>query len=244
MLTRVRILFVSLFLLFTITGTAAGYIPVPIDSVDLSKIPHKKIRELLSVQKHFGITNFNEISPACITHADSGEYRTFLHSQVIRQNVSVVWKNITERPLSEIFNGHIVSLGLWYSSLSNNLHYRNEKQSGLEEGQIIFFNLRVLSGIKNVAVALEVTRMDTSSRTLEYCYVDHGNTRGTQQITLQPLPDGSTRITQMTLYKCNSHLSYRKFYSYFHGRIVKEFFYNLRLRSEHEPELQFYTAKQ
>ena len=90
----------------------------------------------------------------------------------------------------------------------------------------------MLSGIKNIAVAMEVTRMDNAQKVLEYCYIDHGNTRGTQQFILKPLPDGKTEITQITRYKCKSRLRDRRLYSFFHERIVREFLRSIKNRSE------------
>lgn len=214
------------------SGFPANNVPVPIDSVDYNRIQHKKVRKLISMQKHFGVSTFNEIHPVCYTMVDSGNYRIFSKSQLIRQNVNVVWDNLIHQSPSDEFDGRIVSFGLLYSKRYNNFLYKNESYDGIEEGQILFFNLRVLSGIKNLAVALEVTRMDNKNKEIEYCYVDHGDTRGTQKFTLKPTPEGFTEITQLTRYKCKSKLRDRRLYSFFHERIVKEFFSSIKSKSE------------
>ncbi len=228
-------LLLLLILSFTITcfrTYSSVIVPVPIDSVDYNRIQNKKVRKLISRQKYFGVRTFDEIHPVCYNTLDSGDYRTFRKSQLIQQNINVVWNNLTRQALSDEFDGRIVTLGLLYSKRQNNIQYKNEPNIGIEEGQILFFNLRVLNGIKNLAVALEVTRMDNAEKTIEYCYVEHGDTRGTQKFSLNPTPEGFTEITQYTRYKCNSKLRDRRLYSFFHERIVREFFKTIKIKSE------------
>jgi hypothetical protein len=220
------------FLFSAFRAFAAGNTPVPIDSVNFTRIQHKKVRKLITQQKHFGAKTFDDIQPVCFNLSDSAAYNTFQKSQVINQEINTVWDNLVHQSPSDEFDGRIVSFGLLYSKKNNNLFYQNEALDGIEEGQIIFFNLRMLCGIKNIAVAMEVTRMDNVQKVLEYCYVDHGSTRGTQQFILKPLPGGKTEITQITRYKCKSRLRDRRLYSFFHERIVREFLRSIKNRSE------------
>lgn len=216
---------------------SAGKAPVPIDSVDFRRIPHKKVRKLLTHQKQFGIYTFNDMNTVCYNSPDSGLYHTFTKSQLIRQDINVVWNNLTQLSPKEEFDGKIVKFGLLYSKKQNNLLYRNELKPGIEEGQILFFNLRVLSGIKNLAVAVEVTDLNNEEKRVEYCYLDHGNTKGTQMITLTPTHEGYTEIKQITWYRCNSKLRNNRLYSFFHERIVNELFKNIKDKSEKSSSL-------
>jgi len=172
------------------------------------------------------------MNTVCYNSPDSGLYSTFMKKQLIKQDISVVWANLTQLSPKDEFDGRIVKFGLLYSKKHNNILYRNEVKPGIEEGQILFFNLRVLSGIKNLAVALEVTRLDNDNKSVEYCYVDHGNTKGTQMINLTTTPEGYTEIEQITRYRCNSKLRNNRLYSFFHERIVNELFENIKDKSE------------
>jgi len=225
--------FILLFLFFTCQPVfSTDKVPVPIDSVDFGRVPHKKVRKLLSHQKQFGVNTFDEMNTVCYNSPDSGLYNTFVKTQLIKQDISVVWANLTQLSPKEEFDGRIVKFGLLYSKKHNNILYRNEAKPGIEEGQILFFNLRVLNGIKNLAVALEVTRLDNDNKSVEYCYVDHGSTQGTQMINLKTTPEGYTEIEQITWYRCNSKLRNNRLYSFFHERIVNELFENIKDKSE------------
>jgi len=225
------ILLIPVFLFTWFPGFSSGGMPVSIDSVDFNRIQHKKVRKLITRQKQFGVRTFDDILPVCYKLPDSNMYRVFTKSQLIRQDINVVWNNLIHQSPSDEFDGRIVTFGLLYSKSLNSFLYKNESYEGIEEGQILFFNLHVL-GIKNLAVAMEVTRMDNDLKEIEYCYIDNGSTKGTQKFTLKSTPEGYTEITHLTNYKCKSQLRDRRLYSFFHERIVNEFFAAIKNKSE------------
>ncbi len=227
--TQILILIVFVFKCFPVFSAFTK--PVSIDSVDFNRIHYKKVRKLISSQKRFGVRTFNDIVPVCYAIPDSNNFQTFKKSELIRQDINVVWNNLIHQSPSEEFDGRIVTFGLLYSKKLNKFLYKNESYEGIDEGQILFFNLHVL-GIKNIAVAMEVTRLDNDHKEIEYCYVDNGSTKGTQKFMLKSTPEGFTEITQLTKYKCKSRLRDRRLYSFFHGRIVAEFFAAIKNKSE------------
>jgi hypothetical protein len=234
---RLLVFFFFTFIFTCFSGFAGGNDPASIDSVDFNRIQQKKVRKLIHRQKQYGVQTFADLHPACFNSCDSNAFRTFVESKLIRQDISVVWNDLIHEPPGEEFTGRIVSFGLLYSRKFNNFLYGNESYGGIEEGQILFFNLRMLGGLKNIAVAVEVTRLDAVQKEVEYCYIDHGMTTGTQTFTLRPTPDGFTEITQVTKYKCKSQLRDKRLYSFFHQRIVEEFFSSFKAKSESHSSL-------
>jgi len=66
-----------------------------------------------------------------------------------------------------------------FSKLQNKIIYIDEKYDGLEEGQLIFYNLRMLGGLMNLAVALEITKVDEEQKMIRLCYLKNGKSEGT-----------------------------------------------------------------
>ncbi len=222
----------SFILYLAFPGFTCGQVPVSIDSVDFHRIEQKSVRHLIKHQKHFGVQTFNELHTVCFNNQESDSYDSFWKSQLIRQNIDVVWNNLVHQSPSAPFNGRIVTFGLLYSKKQNDFLYKDQSYEGVETGQTLFLNLRLLRGIKNIAVAMEVTRLDSNQKVIEYCYIDHGSTQGTQKFSLKSTPEGFTEISHESRYKSKALLRSHGLYTYFHGRVVKEFFSNIKTKSE------------
>lgn len=222
----------SFIIYFAFPGFVSGQLPVSIDSVDFHRITQRSVRHLIKQQKHFGVKTFNELQTVCYKEQESDTYNSYKKSQLFRQNIDVVWNNLVHQSPSAAFDGRIVTFGLLYSKKLNNFLYRDQSYEGVETGQTLFLNLRLLSGIKNIAVAMEVTRVDNDQKVIEYCYIDHGSTQGTQKFSLKSTPEGFTEISHESRYKSKALLRSHGLYTYFHGRIVKEFFSNIKTKSE------------
>ena len=106
--------------------------------------------------------------------------------------------------------------------------YKDDDYQEIEEGEIIFLNLKLLGGIKNIAVALKVTKVDDENKTINLCYISNGMTEGTQQIKLAENIDGNTVICQETRYRNLSKFREKKLYPIFHNQAVTEIHTNIK----------------
>ncbi len=217
---------------FAFPGFVSGQLSVSIDSVDFHRIQQKSVRHLIRHQKHFGVRTFNDLCTVCYNNQESDTYNSFRKSVLIRQNIDVVWNNLVHQSPSAAFDGLIVTFGLLYSKSQNNFLYKDQTYAGIETGQTLFLNLRLLRGIRNIAVAMEVTRLDNDEKVIEYCYIDHGSTQGTQKFSLKSTPEGFTEISHESTYKSKALLRSQGLYSFFHGQVVNEFFNTIKTKSE------------
>ena len=225
----------AFFLFLRTFSLANDIVPVSIDSIDYHRIVYEKVRKLVSTYKKSGINAFGELQTVCFNEDNPADFRTYKRTRLIRQNIRVVWQNCTRQSMNEQKEGKIMNVGLLVSGNINSLYYSNEIPRDIEVGQKLFFNLRLLGGLKNVGVAMEVTDIDNDKKIVKYCYLDHGLTKGTQEITLKTTPEGFTEITHYTRYKCRSWLQNNVLYDIFHGHIVKEFLQQLKDQSEKQP---------
>lgn len=200
---------------------------LPINSIDFSRIPQKKVRSLVKKQQLNGIEFFSDLKSVCYSEQDSFSYSFHRSSQTIKEKIQNVWNKIKSIKPSDEYRGKMVTFGFLYSLKSNRILYGDDDYQEIEEGEIIFLNLKLLRGIKNIAVALEVTKVDDENKTIQFCYLNNGKTEGTQQIKLAENDQGNTVICQETRYRNRSKFRQKRLYPIFHQKAVSELHQNI-----------------
>lgn len=175
-----------------------------------------------------GIVNFSDLRPSCYNEQDSIKYSFQKSSNVIREVIQKAWTKLKSLNPKEEYSGKMVSFGFLYSSRLNKLFYSDDNYREIEEGEIYFLNLKLLGGIKNIGVAIEVTKVDEANKTIQFCYMNNGVTEGTQEVKLVGTSDGNTIITQETRYKSKSKFREKNLYPIFHQKAVNELHNNIR----------------
>ncbi len=199
-----------------------------INSIDYSRVPQKKVRSLVKKHQRNGAKYFCDLKSSCYSEQDSGTYSFHRNTQTIKERIQNVWNKLKSIKPRDEYKGKMVSFGFLYSSKLNRILYGDDDYLEIEEGDIIFLNLKLIGGIKNIAVALEVTGVDDKNMTIQLCYINNGMTEGTQQIKLEENIEGNTVICQETRYRNQSKFREKKLYPIFHRRAVNELQTNLK----------------
>lgn len=199
-----------------------------INAVDFDRIPQKKVRDLVKQQFDLGAVFFSDLNSSCYSEQDSNRYSFQKTSHVIKEKIYKVWSKLKCLKPKDEYSGKMVSFGFLYSKRLNKVLYSDDDFMEIEEGQILFLNLKLLGGVKNLGVALEVTKVDDANNTIQFCYVDHGMTEGTQQVKLIENKDGDTVISQESRYRNHSKFREKRLYPFFHQKAVSELQANLR----------------
>jgi len=212
---------------------------LPIATVNLNRIHQRKIRELVQHQYQSGIDNFDELKPSCYNVQDSSDYSIQRCSNVIREVIQKVWNRLKSLKPRDEYSGRMVSFGFLYSKRLNQVFYSDDDFKEIEQGDIYFLNLKLLGGVKNIGVALEVTMIDEANKTIQFCYLNNGMTEGSQIVKLIGTSDGNTIISQETRYKNKSKFREKNLYPIFHQKAVNELHNNIRrLIEENEGSVQ------
>lgn len=222
-------------LLGILSWSTRCFAQLSINSTDLNRISQKKVRSLLQKQQLDGIEFFSDLKASCYSSQDSISYSFHKSSSTIKERIQNVWNKLKSIKPRDEYRGKMVTFGLLYSSKTDRVLYSDDDYQGIEEGEIIYLNLKLLGGVKNIAVALEVTKVDDESKTIQLCYLNHGMTAGTQQIKLEENTDGNTVICQETRYKNLSKFREKWLYPLFHQQAVNELHKNLCMLIETTP---------
>jgi len=205
-----------------------GYGQSPEDQVDLSKIPQRSIRDLVQQERVHSATDFQALNTSCYRQEDSTHYRLHLKTYHVKAGIEEVWKKYSSVTPREAWSGDKVKFAFLFSKIQNRFVYADNAAEPMECGNIIYVNLRLLKGLKNLGVAFEVTDKDPVKKQIRFCYLKDGISKGSQEIRFTPEPDGSTLITHETHYYSGSPFRDRNLYPRFHEKLVGEFHENLR----------------
>jgi len=206
-----------------------------LNNLDYTRIPQKKIINFVEEQKKTGRELFSEFIPKCFSEQDSAQYHKISTSYIIPGKSEDVWNEYLSIQPSEAYRGRIVDFGFLYSKDDDRILYKEDFFDRMKVGQLFFFNVKLLGGIRNLGIADEVTAIDNNLKIIRFCYIENGKTEGTQEIQLKNRDDGYTSVTHYTWYKSNSRFRDRILYPFFHKRSVDEFHRAVREIFEKDP---------
>jgi hypothetical protein len=207
-------------------------IPKPQAEVDFERIKQKKVKEFMVNYGLNKLPDFLTMKPVCYDPGAKDTYHKHHKSFLIQQNIESVWKAYTTIHPKDAWNGKMVSFGLQYSRKSNTLTYLHDDYKGMEKGQIIILNLRLLWGLLNIAVAHEVSEVNEQKKLIKLCYMAGGASIGSQWITLRETKEGFTEISHLTLYKSKSDFRDTRLYPGLHTSAITEFHDNVKKKAE------------
>ncbi len=196
-----------------------------VNDVDLERITPKNLKKSLVKTQLFMVDNIINLPTTCPRIKDSTHY---FHNYTVYFDAPIdsVWNAYNTVSPTKVWNSKIISFGFAYARADNQLYYEDEIIDHLEVGQIQFLSLRYLGGIFKLTNALELTKIDENSKSLQFCYMRYGKSQGTQIIKLTE-ENGRTKVTHNTYYKSGSKFRDKRLYPYFHEITVKDLHENI-----------------
>jgi hypothetical protein len=211
-----------------------------IDKLDYNRISQKKIISFIETQKNSGREKFIDFTPKCFRNQDSSHYRKISKSYIIHGKTDLVWNEYLNIQPNQAYSGRMVGFGFLYSKTEDKIFYKEDVFERMKVGQLFFFNIKLLGGIRNLGIADEVTAIDDENKIIQFCYIENGKTEGTQEIQLTTTSDGFTEIKHDTWYKSKSRFRDRILYPFFHNRTINEYHNILRNRIENAEDPIFF----
>ena len=204
------------------------YSQLSFHEIDFSRIPQKKIRHFIENQFDNDKVNFSDLEPSTGSDSDSEELYTMQNTYLIKESPEVVWETYNTANLATAWNGRIVSLGFLCSKWSDYIVYKNgDNYQSIDTGQVFFLNLRILYGIYNLPVGVQVVSVDKENKSITFSYLKGGKSIGTQTITICATPDGYTEVIHKSAFKSGSNFRDKHLYPYYHTKVLNEFHRNI-----------------
>jgi hypothetical protein len=216
--------------LFLLMGTLIARSQNATGHIDMNRIPQRKIRILVNTQfNENNIQYFKEIRSTYKKGQDLKGYHKLESVYYLKELPEKVWKTYENTSPAESWNGSMISFGLLLSKSQNTVMYNNDKYySGIDTGQVFYVNLRIMKGLYNLAVGLEIINIDSLRKSITYSYLKGGKSQGEQTIFFRATKKGYTEIIHETAFKSGSFFRDRYLYPYFHKIAINEFHRNMK----------------
>lgn len=169
-----------------------------------------------------GTVYFNELEPSLKPGDPADDYHSVVRNFLIKDSISEVWDAYLKTGLQKAWTTPKINYGFSYSRHSDALFYADDAPCEQEVGLIVFLNLKMLFGVKSMAMAFEVTRIDPEAKELEFSYLKRNGTEGKQRLIFQSTAKGYTLITHLSNYK-SGHKTRDKLYPLVHAQIIGRF---------------------
>lgn len=199
-----------------------------LNDVELDRISQLKVREYLKTEQEQGVQTFEEIKPSLQTSSDIKGYRVRENIYQVKKGIDEVWSNYINRSPNKSWSGKKVALGFLFSKKEDRIVYSNENLHKIETGMVVYLNLRLVSGLVNVATAFEIINIDIENKIIEFSYLSGNDSEGKQRLQFYQTRKGYTQILHTSFYKSNTVLKNYLFYPYFHTRVTNEFHRNFK----------------
>jgi hypothetical protein len=209
--------------------TFIGFSQKGLEEIDLKRIPQEKIRNFITKQIEHNIKKFSDIEPSYEDGQDLTGFRELESTYLIKERPDTVWNEYKTVSPAKSWNGRMISFGLLFSKWTNFIMYRNDNNySGIDTGQVFYVNLKIMGGLYNLAVALEIVGVDSVNRCIKFSYLKGGKSQGEQTIHFISTGEGYTRIIHRTAFRSDSHFRDKVLYPFFHRIAINEFHRNMK----------------
>lgn len=199
-----------------------------VDFIDYNQIRQPKVKKFIITHGLTSTQGFKQLVPVRYVENEEATYCTHHQQYLVKKDLDTVWNAYVSIHPRDAWHGSMVSFGLQYDRHSETINYLNDPYSGLQAGQVLILNLRMLGGLLNLAVAHEVEEVCSKQHLIKLSYMQGGASEGSQWIRLEATPDGFTRISHLTRYKSKSPFRDKALYPPLHTKAIGEFHASVR----------------
>jgi hypothetical protein len=199
-----------------------------LNDVELDRISQVKVKEYLKSEQKQGVNTFEEIKPSMRSNSDVKGYLVRENVYQVKKGIDAVWSNYVNRSPNKSWNGKKVSFGFLFSKKEDRIVYSDENLQKIDTGMVVYLNLRLVSGLVNVATAFEIINIDYKNKIIEFSYLSGNESEGKQRLQFTQTKKGYTQILHTSFYRSDTVLRNYLFYPFFHTRITHEFHRNIK----------------
>jgi len=152
---------------------------------------------------------------------------------VVNADVETVWNAYTQAKPTDVWKGPLNTFKNSYSKEEDTVYDVNDSViPSIEMGMVFELNLRIAK-LMDVAVAFQITELDSVNKIIEFTYGKDNKSHGRQRIVFTK--DGNqTIISHYSNFKSSSKFRDKHLYPLFHERCMDEFHANMNTSISNE----------
>jgi len=169
--------------------------PPLIDVSRVSKTTSKKLKKMGADR----YTRFEEFELSVVGEIDPSQYRLNHMVFEIEQPLENVWNAYLSSDPKESWSGKNIQFDFAYSKRDQKVFYRDGVVPNAHEGLGVFILLKILR-VGKISAAMEISKVNAETKTIDYTYLLKNTSNGRQTIQLTDLGNGKTRLDHTTYF--------------------------------------------
>lgn len=164
-----------------------------IDLNRVTKVTKKKLKKM-GVDRY---TRYDQFELSVNGDFDPTRYRYNHMAFVIERPLEEVWFAYLLSNPSTAWSGKSLQFDFAYSKRHQRIYYRDDVVPSAHEGMGVFILMNILH-LTKITGAMEITRIDHSTKEIDYTYLEKNTSHGRQFLRFTSLADGKTRLDHDT----------------------------------------------
>ena len=214
--------------IFAVLLISNGKAQMFLSDIEMERIGDEKVEEYISRQMENDVETFSDVKPSLTSVSSTDGFRFHEREYVVKDSIDKVWNHYVGTNPAVAWNASRFGFGMLVSKNDNKIAYPGADVEGVKQGQVIYLNLNLLKGIKNIATAFEIITVDENEGVIEFSYLEDNTTHGKQQLSFVTTPKGHTKIVHRSYFKSKSVLRDHFLYPYFHTRLTNTYHRNMK----------------
>lgn len=199
------------------------------------QIRSSQVRQMLHQLEIEEIQDFRAVGSYCYSSQAPKAVSFSTHQKRFTFDIPLnkLWRQYLITPPDQAWKGRLVDFGLCYAPQGEEVYLPFQNFPGLAVGQLHFLELNFL-GITEIAVGHQVSEINREQHFIKLCYLQGGESQGSQWIFLRELGPERTEVSHFTRYKSDSQFRDNKMYPLLHSWVISYFHRNIANLAKNE----------
>jgi hypothetical protein len=197
--------------------------------INMEAIPFRKVKLYLDQQQQNAhIEYLAELKSSCEVNCDLSDFYVYKKTYHLKAEKWKVWETYKNASPTQSWSTRKSTCAMVYERSNDQLHYPTDEVDGIQAGQVLFMDLKLLKGLYHLATSFEITKVEDEMGVIQIDYTDAGVNQGMQIIRMFDTEEGYTLIEHASIIRSGHQVRDRYLYPFFHNKLINAFHRKMR----------------